>query len=129
MRWVMGCLAVLMFAGTVRGQDVKPDELKNMRAELKAAQDRKAELSTRVAELEKQNQAQAAQLEEMKRQAADVADRTLFLSAHYAAWTQFIAASPPIKMRWELFEQTVASANAPPSPIFMDPNWPLSVKQ
>jgi septal ring factor EnvC (AmiA/AmiB activator) len=118
-----------MFAETIGAQDVKPDELKNMRAELKAAQDRKAELSTRVAELEKQNQAQAAQLEEMKRQAAGVADRTLFLSAHYAAWTQFIAANPAIKMRWELFEQTVAWANVPPPAIFMDPNWPLSVKQ
>ncbi|MGD0766803.1 MAG: hypothetical protein ABSB42_01120 [Tepidisphaeraceae bacterium] len=129
MRWVTGCLAVLMFAGTIRAQDVKGDELKNMRAELKAAQDRKAELSTRVAELEKQNQAQAAQLEELKRQAAGVADRTLFLSVHYAAWTQFIAANPAIKMRWELFEQTVASADAPQPVIFMDPNWPLSVKQ
>jgi hypothetical protein len=125
----MGCLAVLMIAGTAGAQDVKPDELKIMRAELKAAQDRKAELSSRVAELEKQNQQQAALLEEMKRQAAGVADRTLFLSAHYAAWTQFIAANPAIRMRWELFEQTVASAGAPESAIFLDPNWPLSVKQ
>jgi hypothetical protein len=118
-----------MVAGTIRAQDVKGDDLKNMRAELKAAQDRKAELSTRVAELEKQNQAQAAQLEEMKRQAASVADRTLFLGAHYAAWTQFIAANPAIKMRWELFEQAAASASVAQSAIFMDPNWPLSGKQ
>ena len=129
MRWVAGCLAVLMFAGTIRAQQVKPDELTNMRAELKAAQDRRAELSARVAELEKQNQTQAAQLEELKRQAAGAADQMLFLSAHYAAWTQFIASNPAIKARWELFEQAVASANSPQWSIFIDPNWPLSAKQ
>ena len=80
MRWVMVGVAVLTLAGTIRAQDVKPDELKNMRAELKAGRTARRSSSARVAELEKQNQAQAAQLEDLKRQAADFADRTLFLS-------------------------------------------------
>src|SRR5579872_4011008 len=91
MRRIIGCVTVLLLAGIARGQDVKPDDLKKLlnqtRDELKSVQDRKAELamenaklSNRIAELEKINQAQAAQLDDLKRKAAAFADRTLFLS-------------------------------------------------
>ena len=133
MRRIIICLTVLTLAGIVRGQDVKPDELKKLldqtRAELKNAQDRKTELSARVNELEKTNQAQAAQLDDLKRKAAAFADRTLFLSTQYAAWTQFINLNPTVKMQWAIFEDTVAAGAAGESPLFMDTNWPLSQKK
>jgi len=130
MRRIMSCVTVLLFAGIVRGQDVKPDDLKKLltetRAELKTAQDRKAELAVRVSDLEKANQNQAAQLDDLKRKAASFADRTLFLSTEYAAWTQFINLNPKVKMQWAIFEETIATASAAQSPLFMDTNWPLS---
>jgi septal ring factor EnvC (AmiA/AmiB activator) len=135
MRRIIGCLMVLLFAGAVHAQDVKPDDLKKLldqtRAELQRAQDRKAELSARVNELEKATQAQAAQLDDLKRAAAAVADRTLFLSTQYAAWTQFLALNPALKSQWTLFEDSIAAAGTmqPPAPFFMDPNWPLSQKK
>jgi len=130
MRRIISCVTVLLLAGVVRGQDVKPDDLKKLldqtRAELKSAQDRKAELSARVNDLEKMNQAQAAQLDDLKRKAAAFADRTLFLSTQYAAWAQFISLNPMVKMQWSIFEDTVAAGSAGTSPLFMDTNWPLS---
>ena len=147
MRRIMSCVVVLVLlptlGGVVRGQDVKPDDLKKRlnetRAELQTAQDRKAELameneklSGRVRELEKTNQAQAAQLDDLKRKAAAFADRTLFLSTQYAAWTQFIALNPSVRMQWAIFEDTMAAvdvAKTSAAPIFMDPDWPLSAKE
>lgn len=147
MRRIMSCVVVLVLlpavGGVVRGQDVKPDDLKKLlnetRAELKTAQDRKADLanenaklSSRVRELEKTNQAQGAQLDDLKRKAAAFADRTLFLSMQYAAWTQFIALNPSVRMQWAIFEDTMAAvdvAKTSAAPIFMDPDWPLSAKE
>jgi predicted nuclease with TOPRIM domain len=139
MRRIVVCLTVLVLAGIVRGQDLKPDDLKKLlnetRAELKTAQDRKAELameneklSGRVNDLKNANQAQAAQLDDLKRKAAAFADRTLFLSTQYAAWTQFINLNPTVKLQWAIFEETIASAGAGQSPLFMDTDWPLSQK-
>lgn len=141
MRRIIGCVTVLLLAGIARGQDVKPDDMKKLlnetQAGLKTAQNRLVELATengklaaRITELDKINKAQAAQLDDMKRKAAVFADRTLFLSTQYAAWVQFINANPAVKMQWEIFEETTAAVNAPSSsPIFMDTDWPLSVKQ
>ena len=47
-----------------------------------------------IHDLEKSNQAQAAQIDDLKRKAAAFADRTLFSAAEYAAWTQFINMNP-----------------------------------
>jgi len=139
MRRIFVGVTVLMLAGIVRGQDVKPDDLKKLlietRAELKTAQDRKAELameneklSSQVSDLAKANKAQAAQLDDLKRKAAAFADRTLFLSTQYAAWTQFINLNPTVKMQWSIFEDTIAAGASGQSPLFMDTNWPLSGK-
>jgi hypothetical protein len=139
MRRIFVGVTVLMLAGIVRGQDVKPDDLKKLlvvtRAELKTVQDRKAELameneklSSQVSDLAKANKAQAAQLDDLKRKAAAFADRTLFLSNQYAAWTQFINLNPTVKMQWSIFEDTIAAGASGQSPLFMDTNWPLSSK-
>jgi septal ring factor EnvC (AmiA/AmiB activator) len=124
---------VLMVAGAAYGQNASPQDLQKanaeLKAELKAAQERKTELSTRVDELEKQNKAQAAQIEQLKKQAEGFADRTLFLGAHYAAWEQFMAANPSIRAQWDLFEATMGIGASPQNPLFVDTNWPLSGEQ
>jgi chromosome segregation ATPase len=133
-------LAVLMVAATAMAQDVKPDELKKMlndtKAQLKAAQDRKAELAAEndklaahVTELEKQLQAQNAQLDDLKRQSAGFAQRTFFLRSQYSAWKQFLTASPAIRTQWEFFMRSVEAIGAEQPAIFMDPQWPLSVME
>ncbi len=82
-----------------------------------------------MAELEKQNNAQAAQIETLQKQAEGFADRTLFLGAHFAAWQQFIAANPAIQYQWEVFEAMTGLGNNPQeNPVFVDTNWPLSAK-
>jgi Skp family chaperone for outer membrane proteins len=140
MRWMILCLVVLTAATGARGDNVKPDDLERMfhdtLIQLKEAQNRKAELATenekltaRVADLEKQLSTQTAQLDESRRQASALADRTLFLRSHYAAWEQFIAAYPGIKAQWEMFMRTVAWASAPQPGIFMDPEWPISMEK
>lgn len=137
LRWVTCGLIVLGLTGVARAQDVKPGDeetkLKEMKQELKDAQDRRAELAmenqkllAHVAELDKANKAQAAQLEDLKRQAAGFADQTVFLGSHYAAWKQFIAANPDVRMQWELFLKVTGSGEAPQSLLFLDVNWPLS---
>jgi septal ring factor EnvC (AmiA/AmiB activator) len=133
-------LAVLMAATSARGDNVKPDDLERMfhdtLIQLKEAQNRKAELATenekltaRVAELEKQVSAQSVQLDEIKRQESALADKTLFLRSHYAAWEQFIAANPGVREQWEIFMRTLAWVSAPEPGIFMDPEWPVSMER
>jgi len=134
------CLVVLTAVTAAPADNVKSDDLERMfhdtLLQLKEAQNRKAELATeneklaaRVADLEKQVQAQSLQLDEMKRQASSMADRTLFLRSHYAAWEAFIAANPALKMQWELFMRTVAWVSSPQPAIFIDPQWPISMQQ
>ena len=129
---------MLSFTGVVRAQEVKSDPaslLKETEQKLKDAQDRKAELAkentkltAQIAELQKTNKTQSAQIEDLKTQIAGFADKTLFLTTHYNTWKQFIAANPAIKAQWELFEN-VTSAFTTQSPFFMDANWPLSENQ
>lgn len=139
MRLAWCCAAVMLVAPIARGQDVKPEDLQRMYkdtlVQLKAAQDRKAELGTqnekltaRVAELEKQAQASGAQIDELKRQVADFSDRTFFLRSSYAAWQQFLANKPDVRMQWQFFLQSSAPPEPVQGPVFMDPEWPLSAK-
>jgi septal ring factor EnvC (AmiA/AmiB activator) len=141
MRWKIICLVVLTAATAAPADNVKPDDVDRMfhdtLLQLKEAQNRKAELATeneklsaRVAELEKQVQTESAELNDVKRQVASLADRTLFLRSHYAAWEQFITANPVLKDQWEMFMRTVAWMSAPQSQgIFMDPQWPISMQR
>src|SRR5258706_13525418 len=100
-RCVLG-MVLLVSAATARAEDpVKPEQLKkaydDALVQLKAAQDRKADLAkenealaAKVEELKKQLAASQAQMESMKRQIADVDERTFFLRSYHAAWLNFI---------------------------------------
>lgn len=126
-------LIILALTSSAWGQAVKPDDYKKLYndtlLQLKAAQDRKTELATRVSELQNQLQAQTAQLDDLKRQVAAFSDKTFFLRTQFLAWEQFILANPSIKMQWNYFLENMVPLTAPEPPPFMDPDWPLSVKE
>jgi septal ring factor EnvC (AmiA/AmiB activator) len=133
MRAVCISLTILALAGSAWGQAVKPDDYKKLYndtlLQLKAAQDRKSELASRVAELESQIQAQNTQINDLKREVAAFSDKTFFLRTQFMAWEQFILANAAIKMQWDYFLQNMIPLATPQPPPFMDPDWPLSAKE
>ena len=114
MRWRRAAAAAeVVFVTTLINPSVfaqdqaNPEDLNNKYqdalAQLKAAQDRKNELATeneqlkaRIAELERQ-------ADEHRRAAAEYANNTFFLRAHFAAWQTFIDRYPQLKSRWRVF--------------------------
>jgi septal ring factor EnvC (AmiA/AmiB activator) len=99
-------------ASSFAEDEVKPEQLKKMYddalGQLKAAQDRKAELAkenesltAKVQELQKQLAAAQDQVQSLKTEVADNADRTYYLRAYRAAWQQFLARSPELLARWK----------------------------
>lgn len=138
MRWPICALILLTFTAPLHAQNAKPDAdklLKETEDKLKDAQDRRAQLAdqntklaAQIADLKKTIETQSAQIVDLKTQAAGFADKTLFLTTHYTAWKQFIAANPAVKVQWEFFEKTAATF-IPQSPLFIDPNWPLPEDQ
>jgi hypothetical protein len=132
--WLGMMVALLALPAAARGQeDLKPDQLqklyKDTLAQLKAAQDRKAELSARVDDLQKQLQDANTLNDQLKRQTADFADRNYFLRTFYAAWFQFISTRPALKVDWDLYLNTTAPLGAGGLSPFEDPEWPLSAKR
>src|SRR5258708_6417152 len=116
MRTTLLAAAIALFliipAGAFADEEVKPEQLKKMYddalAQLKAAQDRKAELAkendslnAKVQELQKQLAIAQDQVQSLKTEVADNADRTYFLRAYHAAWQRFLARSPELMARWK----------------------------
>lgn len=130
-RIILGCLCVLLLANVARADDdLNPEQLKKLyaetKAQLKAAQDRRAQLASQVADLQKQVQAQAAQIEEYKRQAANYAQNSWYLRCQYVAWQHFMDAHPAIRAQWDLFLCELTPLDAGSGSPFYDPSWPLS---
>jgi septal ring factor EnvC (AmiA/AmiB activator) len=93
---------------------VKPEQLKkaydDALVQLKAAQDRKAELAkenealtAKVEELKKQLAESQTQIDSMKKQIADNDERTFDLRSYHAAWQNFIRRYPEVMARWKLY--------------------------
>jgi hypothetical protein len=91
-----------------------PEQLRKMYddalAQLKIAQERRntlalenERLAAQVNQLQTQLDQARAQLDELRRAAAQWADRTFQLRAHYAAWNRFIARYPRLQQQWILF--------------------------
>jgi TolA-binding protein len=133
MRWLVSILFLLAIAGVAWGEDEpKPEVLKKMYADtleqLKAAQDRKSQLAARVEELEKQLAAANAQIEQFKLESSQYAEKSFFLRAYYAAWTQFIAGDPLLKIRWDFYLENQSPVAPSLQFQLLDPEWPLSAK-
>ncbi|HET6246381.1 MAG TPA: hypothetical protein VFE47_01685 [Tepidisphaeraceae bacterium] len=108
-------ILLLSSAGISRADEpVKPEQLKkaydDALVQLKAAQDRKAELAkenealtAKVEELKKQLADSQSQAETMKREIADNDERTFYLRSYHAAWQAFIRRYPEVMARWKLY--------------------------
>jgi septal ring factor EnvC (AmiA/AmiB activator) len=138
MRHLRCCVLVLLLTGAARAaDDIKPQDLKKMYddtlAQLKTAQDRKAQLAAdnakltaRIAELEKQTREQSNQIDELKLQIISFADRTYFLRSHYAAWLEFLEIQPGVKTEWDMFLENLPPVGPTLQTPLLDPNWPLT---
>ena len=121
---------ILVCGGLVLAQDESPAQLKqdyeDAREKLKQAQERKNELSTQLADVQKRLDATQAKLDDASRAAADYARNTFFLRAHYAAWHDFVSHYPKIEHQWEIYlaDGAVSSSPAATQELF-DTNWPL----
>jgi septal ring factor EnvC (AmiA/AmiB activator) len=113
--WAAAAVLLLAVpASSFADDEVKPEQLKKMYddalGQLKAAQDRKAELAkenesltAKVADLQKQLAASQDQVLTLKREVADNADRTYYLRANHAAWQKFLDRYPEVMARWKLY--------------------------
>jgi|1185.fasta_scaffold1495684_1 predicted nuclease with TOPRIM domain len=131
-------LALLLSATVAFAQDApKPEQLKKMYddalAQLKAAQDRKTELAqeneqlkAQLAEVSKERDRLRNEMVDLKRQDADLAERTFFLRSQYAAWQTFLAGHPEFKARWELFLDNALVNPHASLPEIIDPQWPMA---
>jgi uncharacterized protein YdcH (DUF465 family) len=107
-------LLIVMPVGARAEDDVKPEQLKKMYddalAQLKAAQDRKAELAkendalnAKVTELQKQLAASQEQVASLKNEVAESADKTYYLRAYHAAWQRFLSNYPELTLKWKAY--------------------------
>ncbi|MGH7214127.1 MAG: hypothetical protein ACREIT_05130 [Tepidisphaeraceae bacterium] len=121
-------------------EEPNPEQLKKMYedalAQLKAAQDRKNEMSkenevlaAKLAELTKQIETMQPRLDALEKQAAAYAEQTFNLRSHYAAWQEFMKRYPSLLARWRVFLENdlLTVPNDVPESV-VDPNWPFSAQ-
>lgn len=107
-------MAIVFLAKPGFGEDIKPEQIKKMYddalAQLKAAQDRKAELSrenevlgAKLQEMQKQLAESQDQVVSLKRQLASHDDKTFTLRAYLAAWETFLQHHPVLQAQWDAY--------------------------
>jgi septal ring factor EnvC (AmiA/AmiB activator) len=145
-RWML--TAVVALAGTaffasaplaLAEDEPKPDQLKQMYqdtlAQLKSAQERKTQLAAeneqlkaKVAELEKQMQANQAKTADLEKQVSSSAEKNFYLRSHYVAWQEFLRRYPRLQIRWRVFLENDLITPRSDLPVFVDPEWPWSAQ-
>ena len=135
-RWM--AVLVLGFATGAMAQDSgKTQDWQKMyedaSAQLRAAQDRKSELSAentkltaRIAELEKGLQSAQDEIVLLRNQADTFAEETYLLHSFYVGWEAFARSNPPISEQLRAFLDE--SLIGRPADVFTlcDRGWPLS---
>ncbi|HWE96871.1 MAG TPA: hypothetical protein VG269_23120 [Tepidisphaeraceae bacterium] len=135
--WVIA--AVLLCATSGFADDaIKPEQMKKMYddalAQLKAAQDRKAELAkenealaAKVEELKKQLASAQDQIQTLKREVSDNDQKTFFLRSYHAAWESFIRQHPDLMAKWKMYLGDSVFSVPQEAPEVIPLNWPLSI--
>jgi Skp family chaperone for outer membrane proteins len=138
--WICGFVILALCGGACFAQEQPtPDQYKKMYTDslnqLKAAQDRKNELSAANEKLKKENaalQQQTAglqkQLAALQEEKAHFSDKTFFLRSYYAAWRQFIGLYPRIGARWDDYISNDVPPLPPPRSKILSDNWPLAAE-
>ena len=141
MRWLACVMTMfLLFSTTVLRADdpIKPEQLKkaydDALVQLKAAQDRKAELAkenealaAKVDELKKQIAATQTQVDDLKHEIADNDERTFYLRSYQAAWQSFIRRYPEVMARWKLYLGDSLLSVPQELPDIVNPQWPSPI--
>jgi hypothetical protein len=137
-RWICGFLILGMCGSPCLAQEQPtPVQYKKMYTDalnqLKAAQDRKNELSAENEKLKKDNTALGqqvaqlqAQLAKLQDEKAHFSDRTFFLRSYYAAWRRFLSLHPRIEARWDDYISNDIPVLPAPQPRTLDGDWPLA---
>ena len=135
MRWIAGLLILLFVAGFARGQaNPSPDQMRQLYDDalnqLKAAQDRKNELSNENQMLKNKLADLQKRLDAAKSAADELAEQTVVLRARDAAWERYIALNPQLAVAWRAYlgrdGLKIGLRPAPPWP--WDPQWPFRVE-
>ena len=112
--WLWAMLGVVSIA---RGQEPpQGDDLRRRYDEtlvqLKAAQDRKNELSTeneslkqKLAETSRQLDQARAENQTLRQEVAESSNRTFLIRSQLAAWEKFVVRYPEIQSRWKVFSR------------------------
>jgi septal ring factor EnvC (AmiA/AmiB activator) len=128
---------LLVSSGVVLADEpLKPEQVKkaydDALIQLKAAQDRKAELAkdnealaAKVEELKKQLSAAQSQIELQKREIADHEERTFYLRSYHAAWQNFLRRHPEVMARWKLYLGDSVLTIPQDAPDWLSPEWPF----
>ncbi len=135
MRWWLAVAVVFATSARLARADdgPRPEDVRKLYddtlIQLKQAQDRKAELArenenlaARVAELEKQAQANQSRLDDLQHQVDGFSDRTYFLQSHYLLWQRFMDLNPLIMKAWSDYIAATAPLPMPmPAIIIQKP--------
>jgi septal ring factor EnvC (AmiA/AmiB activator) len=135
---VMGMLLLFSSAISLADEPINPEQLKkaydDALVQLKAAQDRKAELAkenealaAKVEELKKAVVTTQTQVDDLKREMADNDERTFYLRSYQAAWQSFIRRYPEVMARWKLYLGDSLLSVPQEIPDVINPDWPLPV--
>ncbi len=120
--------------GTLAQEGLSSDQLRRMYDDavvhLKTAQDRRNELAREVEKLRgriTQLEGSEKELEKVRAAASTLADKTFQARSEHAAFREFLAANPSIRIKWRAF----VGSDVPGLPSTGDPlgiDWPLPDK-
>jgi hypothetical protein len=95
-------------------------------AQLRAAQNRKADLAAENAELEKKLAAAQGEIDSLQSETDSSDERSFMLRAFYSAWEAFIRQNPAIGERWRVFWNHSLPGLPDDKPVLYDPQWSLT---
>jgi len=136
MRTWLWLVAALLLCSSIGFADeaIKPEQLKKMYddalAQLKAAQDRKAELAreneilgAKLQEAQKQLAASQEQVQSLKRDLAESSDRSYVMLSYQNAWKNFLRHHPDWLLQWKLFLSRSVFSFPTEFPDYLSYDW------
>jgi septal ring factor EnvC (AmiA/AmiB activator) len=134
---VQAALLALWLAAAASGQEVRKAAdwekmYQDASAQLRAAQDRKSELSAentrlsaKIAQLQQNLQAAQAEADSLAKQLQALDTQSAILRAFHAGWYAFLRIDPVVSFKWQRFWGNTLPSWADNQPLVVDLNWPL----
>ena len=134
---VQAALLALWLAATASGQEVRKAAdwekmYQDASAQLRAAQDRKSELSAentrlaaKVAQLQQNLQAAQGEADSLSKQVQALDSESAVLRAFHTGWYAFLRIDPIVSFKWQRFWGDSLPSWPDNQPVVVDLNWPL----